>query len=1030
MNGRLLSALRVAVTSALVLAFQPSAQAQFAGNSAARPLITGSVVETNLVRLVGNVRPEANTANDLGRVPDSFAMDHMFVQLQRPATEEAALRQLIDQLHDPNSPNFHRWLTPDQFGAQFGPAASDVQQVTNWLQGRGFRVNLVYPSGMIIDFSGDAGQVAAAFRTEIHNVAARGTTLFANVTNPQVPAALAPVIAGIVGLNNFTPRPNHKKRSDYTFSGCGANCYTVTPPDLATIYNFNPVFTSGNTGQNQTIYLIEDTDLYGGTSGGTNPDWATFRSTFGLSGYAGASLNTVHPAPPSGPNNCSDPMTNSDDGEAILDTEYASAAAPSAAIVIASCANTASIDGLLTAVQNLVNSANPPAIISISYGQCEALNGAASNAAYNSIYQQGVAEGVSIFVASGDQAAGVCDVNATDAPQFVITDGIGVNALASTPYNVAVGGTDFSDTYSMTNSTYWNATNTSTFGSAISYIPEIPWNNSCASVLIATVEMYATTYGSAGFCNSTSGQNFLNNIGGSGGPSGCATGAPSMTTPGVVSGTCAGYPKPSWQSVLGNSGDGVRDLPDVSLFAANGVWGHYYVFCWSDPTQAMQGSAPCTGAPSGWSGAGGTSFAAPIMAGVQALVNQKAGGRQGNPNYRLYALAAKEYGVSGSASCNSSNGNTVGGSCIFYDVTLGDMDAPCQALSGTLYNCYLPSGTVGVLSTSNASYQPAYGTQTGWDFATGIGTINVANLVTNWSVKTNTHDFNGDGKSDIAWRNTGGSVSLWLMSSAAVLSSGGVGTVPLTWSMVGQRDFNGDGTYDLLWRDSLGNTAMWFLNGTQVSSTQGVGNIPTTWTVVGTGDFNGDGKGDILWEDNSGNLAVWLMNGATVMSAGGIGNVPPAVWTVAGIGDFNGDGKSDILWHDTAGNTSIWFMNGAQVSSSAGVGNVPTIWSVVGTGDFNGDGMSDIAWRDTSGNTSIWLMNGATVISNGSLGNVPTNWTMAQTGDFNGDGKSDLLWHDTAGDTSIWFMNGVSVASTGNVGNIPTIWALQTVNSD
>jgi subtilase family serine protease len=218
MNDRFLNVLRAVATLALVFAFLPTAQAQFAGNRAARPLVTGPVVETNLVRLGGNVRPEANSVNDLGPVADSFSIGHMFIQLQRPATEEAALRQLIDQLHDPNSPNFHQWLTPDQFGSQFGPAASDVQQVTSWLQGHGFRVNFVYPSGMIIDFSGNAGQVAAAFGAQIHGIAARGTTLFANVSDPQVPAALAPAIVGIVGLNNFSPRPRLKKRSDFTFS--------------------------------------------------------------------------------------------------------------------------------------------------------------------------------------------------------------------------------------------------------------------------------------------------------------------------------------------------------------------------------------------------------------------------------------------------------------------------------------------------------------------------------------------------------------------------------------------------------------------------------------------------------------------------------------------------------------------------------------------------------------------------------------------------------------------------------------------
>ncbi len=680
----------------------------------ARPMITKPVVEANPVPLFGNIRPEVKVATDHGRVVDNFAMQHMLLQLRRPPAQEQALTQLIDQLHDPASGKFHQWLTPSQFGATFGPAASDIAQITAWLQGHGFQVNTIYPSGMTIDFSGSAGQVRTAFHSEIHHLQVNGVSHIANITDPQIPAALAPAIVGIVSLHDFMPRSKlvRKPISEYTV---GSGVFAVTPSDLASIYNFNPLFSAGTSGQNQTIYLIEDTNLYSAA------DWTTFRSTFGLSGYTSASLSTIHPAPPSGNNNCSDPGVNSDDGEAILDAEYASAAAPSAAIVMATCANTNTTFGGLIAIQNLINGANPPAIISLSYGECEASNGASSNAAFSAIYQQGVAEGTSIFVASGDEDAGSCDYNAT-----AVTHGIGVSAFASTPYNVAVGGTDFSDTYSGSNSTYWNSGNTATYGSAKSYIPEIPWNNSCAGQLLASYKGYATTYGSSGFCNSRTGRSFLSNVGGSGGPSGCATGSP--TTSNVVSGTCAGYPKPSWQTgVIGIPSDGVRDLPDVSLFAANGLWGHYYIFCYSDPTSGY-GGAPCTGAPSGWSIAGGTSFAAPIMAGVQALVNQHAGGAQGNPNYQYYQLAANEYGPSGSAACNSSNGNTVGGSCIFYDVTHGDIDANC---TGT-HSCYRPSGTYGVLSTSNSSYAPAYLATTGWDFATGLGTINVYNLVTNW----------------------------------------------------------------------------------------------------------------------------------------------------------------------------------------------------------------------------------------------------------------------------------------------------------
>ncbi len=355
------------------------------------------------------------------------------------------------------------------------------------------------------------------------------------------------------------------------------------------------------------------------------------------------------------------------------------------------------------------------------------MNGASANAAYNSAYQQAVAEGVSVFVAAGDSGAASCDNGVAEA-----THGIVANAFASTPYNVAVGGTDFSDTYSNTNSTYWNSTNTSTFGSAISYIPEIPWNNSCAGALFSQYEGYPTTYGPGSLCNDPFiGFLVQTTVAGGGAPSRCATGTPS--TSGVVSGTCQGWAKPSWQAVLGNPHDGVRDTPDVSLFAADGLWGHFYVFCWSD---TAHGGTACTGSPSGWSGAGGTSFASPIMAGIQALVNQKTASRQGNPNPVYYQLAASEYGSAGNASCNSNNGNTVSNSCIFYDVTLGDMDVDCVGP-----NCYLGGGSVGALSTSNSAFTPAYGTTVGWDFATGIGTINAANLVNNWPGATATPSF-------------------------------------------------------------------------------------------------------------------------------------------------------------------------------------------------------------------------------------------------------------------------------------------------
>ena len=712
----------VSLVAAIFFFDVPCAVAQIDSGVHSRQRIVGPIDESNRVALEGNVRPEARLEHDRGRVAESFPMEHMLLQLKRSAEQEKAVEQFIEELHAQTSPNFHSWLSAQQFGERFGLAQPDLDAITAWLQSQGFRVNFIYPSGMLIDFSGTAGQVRKAFQTEIHHLDVKGERHIANMNNPRIPAALAPVVSGVVSLHDFRPQPMYHLRPAgplFTFTDIlGSTNYAVVPADLATIYNLNPLFAAGLSGQGQTIVLIEDTDVF------SAKDWSTFRSTFGLSGYTGASFSQVHPpAPASLPaNNCAAPgVVSPNDAEAILDAEWASSSAPSAAIEMAACADTTTTFGGLIAVQNLINATNPPpSIMSISYGQCETVNGAAANAAYNSAYQQAVTEGVSVFVAAGDSGAAGCDNSAAEA-----THGIAVNAFASTPNNVAVGGTDFSDTYAGTNALYWNSSNTSTFGSAISYVPEIPWNDSCASALLTAYLGYFPTYGSTSLCNDPLfGSFFMTTVAGGGGPSQCATGTPS--TPGVVGGSCAGWPKPAWQAVLGNPSDGVRDTPDVSLFAADGLWSHYYIFCWSN---TAKGGATCGSDPSAWSGAGGTSFASPIMAGIQALINQKAGGPQGNPAPLYYTLAAGEYGASGNSSCNSSNGTATASTCVFYDVTFGDMDVDCAGP-----NCYLADGSVGVLSTSDTAFQPAYGTNTGWDFATGIGTVNAANLVNNWPV--------------------------------------------------------------------------------------------------------------------------------------------------------------------------------------------------------------------------------------------------------------------------------------------------------
>ncbi len=324
---------------------------------------------------------------------------------------------------------------------------------------------------------------------------------------------------------------------------------------------------------------------------------------------------------------------NGAEAEVALDVEYSSAAAPNAAIVISACRN------LLAAIENPIFSATIPAgVMSISYGEAEASLGAASNLAISTTYQIGAMKGWSIFVSSGDEGAASADANLANS-----THGIGVSGFTSTPYNTSVGGTDFATTYLNNVASYWGSTNSPTGGNALSYIPEIPWDDSCADVLIASYSGFTATSGPTSYCNflyaTAPASRRITTAAGSGGPSGCATGVPAIRN--VVSGTCAGYPKPLWQSAFGVPADGVRDIPDVSLFAANGVWGYYYPACWSDTSA---GGDSCLGAVNTWAGFGGTSISSPIMAGIQALVNQRLGAVQGLINPTLYSLASAEYG--------------------------------------------------------------------------------------------------------------------------------------------------------------------------------------------------------------------------------------------------------------------------------------------------------------------------------------------------------------------------------------------------
>jgi subtilase family serine protease len=665
--------------------------------------ITAAIEDANRVTLRGNVHPYARPQYDQGLVADSLPLERMLLVLRRSAEQQAALTALLAQQQNPSSPQYHQWLTPAQFGQLFGPAAADIASITAWLSSQGFRVNGVSPGRMVIDFSGTAGQVRSAFRTEIHRYVVNGQEHWANATDPQIPAALAPVVVGVNSLHNFPLTPMHrtfgafaKSRTtgeikpiapSFSFSGCGATCNDLGPYDFAAIYNVLPLWNSGIDGTGQVIAIAQNTNL-------NLQDVRNFRALFGL--------------PANDPRiivNGADPGITDPDSEmeADLDVQWSGAVAKNAAVDLVVSASGAT-DGAILSAQYVLDN-NFASIMSLSFGQCELFIGAAGNQGVNQLWQQAAALGITVTVASADQGSATCDFDVPFA-----TNGLAVNGLASTPYNVAVGGTDFNDFLNANQ--FWNFTNTATTqSSAKGYIPETSWNDSCTN---GQLTLFGFSSNPETNCNNPQLQQFglLSVTGGGGGASNCT--APTGVTPS----TCAGgYPKPTWQTGTGVPNDGVRDLPDVSLFAGNGFAGSAYIVCQSDQDpggQACNLNSPYVD----FMAVGGTSAASPAFAGIMAMVNQKTGSRQGNANPILYQLAA-----GAGASCTSSA--TPGGSCIFNDVVVGTNAMPC--LSGSP-NCTVSTSSdpIGVLS--------GYNTTAGFDLATGLGSVNATNLVNDWPV--------------------------------------------------------------------------------------------------------------------------------------------------------------------------------------------------------------------------------------------------------------------------------------------------------
>jgi len=699
---------RLFVATALGLAALLAAplRAQTAQPSLAVNRITAVIDESNRVTLKGTVHPLANAANDRGAAPDSMPLQRLHLVLKRSPAQEATLWQLISDLHTPGSASYHKWLTPEQFGEQFGPADQDIATIESWLASHRFQVGKVQPGKQVIEFSGNVAQMRDAFHTQIHKYVVRGETHHANASAPQIPSALAPVVGGFVALNNFRLKhyirvlgkatyntQTHTAKPEWTYGNSSGVQFVLAPADYAKQYDLSPLYTAGTNGSNQAIAIVNDSNI--------NIDLANqFRSAFGLSANPPQVIIDGNDPGIDGINNPDGP--NFDSIEAYLDVEWSAAVAPAATVDLVIAADTALESGLILAAEHAVFGNIAP-ILSLSFGDCEAGLGS-TNAFLNYLWEQAAAQGITVMVSTGDSGSAGCD---DDNSQYYAVDGLAVNGFASTPYNVAVGGTDFY--YSDYNNpallntqlgTYWNTTPTLLpQASLLQVIPEQPWNDSQYG--LNAINYYTDISGSTATTIAS----------GSGGASSC--GLVSATT-----GTCTGgYAKPSWQTGTGVPADGVRDLPDVSLYAADGLNYSFYPIC------ASYGDCQ---APSGGNliqitGVGGTSASAPSFAGIMALVNQSYG-RQGQANFVLYPLKMQFPAA-------------------FHDVTHGTNSVPC-AFSPSSPNCIAVSNPITVTDPFYGTAEegqigsgatPDYNATAGFNLATGLGTIDANVLVTDWA---------------------------------------------------------------------------------------------------------------------------------------------------------------------------------------------------------------------------------------------------------------------------------------------------------
>ncbi|HXE07519.1 MAG TPA: protease pro-enzyme activation domain-containing protein [Acidobacteriaceae bacterium] len=925
------------------LAFGPVA---FAAN---QNRISGNIIPGNRAAISNSVQPHVRVSSDLGPTPGETKLTGMSLRFSMTDTESAALDQLLADQQNPASPRYHQWLTPAEFGAQFGLSQADITKVTDWLTAQGFTVTGVANGGTYVTFDGTVAQAETAFGTSIHNVTWNGENHFANVSNATVPAALAGVVGGIEGLHNFHVRPHVRAIAHPQFTSSVSGSHYLAPGDVYAMYDVEPLLTNGFTGGGigtganchsvggavcGDIAVVGQVDL---ANNGT-ADVLAFRTAAGLSTTSLPTVVHANGVDPGQAQTCNGCFPNSGDlQESSLDVEWSGAMAPGASILFvnARCALPGSgcgSDAMSWAIDN-----NLAPIITSSYGNCEAAWGTADIIAGNTLFKQAAAQGQTIIASAGDAGSTDCDAGIS------AIEGLTVDFPASSPYVLAMGGTMLNEGSATGGTTYWLGTDT-TFSagstvpnadvSAKSYIPEAAWDEDSAG----------STFSATG------------------------------------GGVSAFFSKPAWQVETGAAGmttsvppDSSRDVPDISLDAA--AVHDPLLFCYSGSCavgfrQSAGGTVTV---------AGGTSFDSQMFGGMLALVEQKIGSRIGLANPTLYAMGNNAAYYSNSASTS-----------VFHDVTAGSNSNPCTA--GTP-NC--PNG-------GNIGYSAT----TGYDLATGWGSVDLSNLATDWKLVT-----------PLGTGSTGTNVSSTALTTSPACS-GASGTpctlslatgssVTLTATVTGNSAGTPTGTVQFLDNNAA-------LGSPVALNTSGAATYTFTASCAALGQQSMSAvySGDSNYAGSKGpaplNAEAGLSGGAAVTSNGSVTTNPLIVTvTSSSCPDYSvaANGSS------TSTATIVASGSNATVNVAAGGAVPPIVLTVAPANGFAGTVTFNASIVSTSGFTPVVTFNPARLTFSGSSSSSQT--TTVNLSGITASLHQPALPGKSTSSGREWYAAGSSVAVAG-----------------